>query len=277
MLSWEQGSFVEPAPPYAVSLHEYTRGYSVEPSKFTTQQTFSKNPKVRLFDGVREYKLVVAGADGIGKSAIVSQFITGTMKDNYVLLPNTNDHKICVIDGETVIGHVLDTTRQEEYTMMPEQDVRTGEAFLLVYSIKSRGTFTGITILHQQIKKVKGRAHCPLVLLGNHSDQHREREVSTQEAEALAKSLGCDFYEVSSQQHDRISAAFDALIKDIRTHDLHIKQQIARAKATSARVRNMYPEPSYTYDTPGIGVKPYLFRRSPSLRYPLGYNFPPGG
>jgi hypothetical protein len=65
MLSWDQGSFVEPSPPYAVSLHEYTRGYSVEPSSFTTQQTFSKTPKARLFGGTREYKLVVAGADGI--------------------------------------------------------------------------------------------------------------------------------------------------------------------------------------------------------------------
>jgi hypothetical protein len=47
----------------------------MEPSSFTTQQTFSKTPKARLFEGTGEYKLIVAGADGIGKSAKISQII----------------------------------------------------------------------------------------------------------------------------------------------------------------------------------------------------------
>ena len=63
--------------------------------------------------------------------------------------------KQCVIDDEVALLDILDTAGQEEYSAMREQYMRTGEGFLLVYSITSRSSFEEISHFHQQILRVR--------------------------------------------------------------------------------------------------------------------------
>jgi GTPase KRas len=67
---------------------------------------------------------------------------------------------------------------------MREQYMRTGEGFLLIYSITSRKEFEEAVVIHQQILRVKDRDYFPMILVGSHCDQEYEREVG-QEGAAL--------------------------------------------------------------------------------------------
>ena len=60
---------------------------------------------------------------------------------------------------------------------MREQYMRTGEGFLLVYSITARESFEEIATFHQQILRVKDQDHFPVVLAGNKCDLEYERQV----------------------------------------------------------------------------------------------------
>jgi GTPase KRas len=73
---------------------------------------------------------------------------------------------------------VLDTAGQEEYSAMREQYMRTGEGFLLVYSITSRESFEEITTFQQQILRVKDKDYFPMVVVGNKCDLEHERKVT---------------------------------------------------------------------------------------------------
>ena len=75
---------------------------------------------------------------------------------------------------------VLDTAGQEEYSAMREQYMRTGEGFLLVYSITSRQSFEEILTFQQQILRVKDKDYFPIIIVGNKCDLDSEREVSRQ-------------------------------------------------------------------------------------------------
>ena len=75
---------------------------------------------------------------------------------------------------------MLDTAGQEEYSAMREQYMRTGEGFLLVYSITSRQSFEEITTFQQQILRVKDKDYFPMVVVGNKCDLESEREVTRQ-------------------------------------------------------------------------------------------------
>lgn len=88
--------------------------------------------------------------------------------------------KQCVIDDEVALLDVLDTAGQEEYSAMREQYMRTGEGFLLVYSITSRQSFDEIQVFQQQILRVKDRDYFPIIIVGNKCDLDGEREVSRQ-------------------------------------------------------------------------------------------------
>lgn len=63
---------------------------------------------------------------------------------------------------------------------MREQYMRTGEGFLLVYSITSRQSFEEIVTFQQQILRVKDKDYFPIIVVGNKCDLEHERQVSTE-------------------------------------------------------------------------------------------------
>jgi GTPase SAR1 family protein len=156
---------------------------------------------------LREYKLVVVGGGGVGKSCLTIQLIQSHFVDEYdptiegkllilrhchhhlslspnlslLFLPRTDSYrKQCVIDEEVALLDVLDTAGQEEYSAMREQYMRTGEGFLLVYSITSRQSFEEIMTFQQQILRVKDKDYFPIIVVGNKCDLEGERQVSKQ-------------------------------------------------------------------------------------------------
>jgi GTPase SAR1 family protein len=156
-----------------------------------------------------------------------------TIEDSY--------RKQVVVDGQTCMLEVLDTAGQEEYTGLREQWIRDGDAFLLVYSVSSRPSFTRVQRFHNQIIRVKGSsASSPLspgsppspapplapveppicLLAGNKTDLATERKVSTIEGHRLAAELGCEFVESSAKEGINIEKAFYDLIRDMRRQRL---------------------------------------------------------
>ncbi|EIE77212.1 hypothetical protein G6F46_010805 [Rhizopus delemar] len=168
---------------------------------------------------VREYKLVMVGGGGVGKSALTIQFIQSHFVDEYDPTIEDSYRKQCVIDSETALLDVLDTAGQEEYSAMREQYMRNGEGFLLVYSITSRMSFDEISTFYQQICRVKDRDYFPMVLVGNKCDLESDRQVSSQEGKDLAKQFGCQFIETSAKQKINVEEAFFEVVKDIRRYN----------------------------------------------------------
>lgn len=69
---------------------------------------------------------------------------------------------------------------------MREQYMRTGEGFLLVYSITSRQSFEEIQTFQQQILRVKDKDYFPIIVVGNKCDLEHERQVSTEGMSTLS-------------------------------------------------------------------------------------------
>ncbi|PHH68731.1 hypothetical protein CDD80_7282 [Ophiocordyceps camponoti-rufipedis] len=169
---------------------------------------------------LREYKLVVVGGGGVGKSCLTIQLIQSHFVDEYDPTIEDSYRKQCLIDDEVALLDVLDTAGQEEYSAMREQYMRTGEGFLLVYSISSRQSFDEITTFQQQILRVKDKDYFPMVVVGNKCDlDEREREVTWQEGDALAKSFGCKFIETSAKSRINVDKAFYDIVREIRRYN----------------------------------------------------------
>lgn len=74
---------------------------------------------------------------------------------------------------------VLDTAGQEEFSAMREQYMRSGEGFLLVFSVTDRASFDEIYKFHKQILRVKDRDEFPMLMVGNKADLDHHRAVRT--------------------------------------------------------------------------------------------------
>ncbi|GFS31787.1 ras-related protein R-Ras2 [Trichonephila inaurata madagascariensis] len=81
------------------------------------------------------YKLVVVGGGGVGKSALTIRFIQSYFVVDYDPTIEDSYTKQCVIDGQVARLDILDTAGQEEFSAMREQYMRSGEGFLLVFSV----------------------------------------------------------------------------------------------------------------------------------------------
>ena len=209
---------------------------------------------------LREYKLVVVGGGGVGKSCLTIQLIQSHFVDEYdptiegisqkqvsastaILLTLDVDsyRKQCVIDEEVALLDVLDTAGQEEYSAMREQYMRTGEGFLLVYSITSRQSFEEILTFQQQILRVKDKDYFPIIIVGNKCDLDMERQVSRQgmlwpnptaeiamngltlldyiEGEDLARQFNCAFIETSAKSRINVDNSFHNIVREIRRYN----------------------------------------------------------
>uniref|UniRef100_A0A673JUF0 small monomeric GTPase n=1 Tax=Sinocyclocheilus rhinocerous TaxID=307959 RepID=A0A673JUF0_9TELE len=157
-----------------------------------------------------EYKLVVVGAGGVGKSALTIQLIQNHFVDEYDPTIEDSYRKQVVIDGETCLLDILDTAGQEEYSAMRDQYMRTGEGFLCVFAINNT---------KEQIKRVKDSDDVPMVLVGNKCDLPA-RTVDTRQAQELARSYGIPYIETSAKTRQGVEDAFYTLVREIRQHKL---------------------------------------------------------
>ena len=102
-----------------------------------------------------------------------SYFVTDydpTIEDSY--------QKQCVIDDKVARLDVLDTAGQEEFSAMREQYMRSGEGFLLVFSLSDRRSFDEAARFHKDILRAKDRDEFPVMLVGNKADLQSQRMVS---------------------------------------------------------------------------------------------------
>lgn len=113
-------------------------------------------------EGDRVYKLVVVGGGGVGKSALTIQFIQSHFVQDYDPTIEDSYKKQCVIDDKVAHLDILDTAGQEEFSAMREQYMRTGEGFLLVFSLTDRGSFDEVSHFHTQILRVKDCEEFPI-------------------------------------------------------------------------------------------------------------------
>jgi len=162
-----------------------------------------------------EYKLVVVGAGGVGKSALTIQLIQNHFVDEYDPTIEDSYRKQVVIDGETCLLDILDTAGQEEYSAMRDQYMRTGEGFLLVFAVNNSKSFEDISMYREQIKRVKDADDVPMVLVGNKCDL-QTRTVRMSEAREVARQYGVPFVETSAKTRMGVDEAFYTLVREIR-------------------------------------------------------------
>ncbi|XP_065072343.1 GTPase HRas [Rhopilema esculentum] len=162
-----------------------------------------------------EYKLVVVGAGGVGKSALTIQLIQNHFVDEYDPTIEDSYRKQVVIDAETCLLDILDTAGQEEYSAMRDQYMRTGEGFLCVFAVNNRKSFEDVAMYREQIQRVKDRDNVPIVLAANKCDLPK-REVSSQDARQTAKDFSVPIVETSAKTRQGVEEAFFTLVREIR-------------------------------------------------------------
>ncbi|XP_008049744.1 ras-related protein Rap-1b isoform X2 [Carlito syrichta] len=146
---------------------------------------------------MREYKLVVLGSGGVGKSALTVQFVQGIFVEKYD-------------------PTIEDSYRKQQFTAMRDLYMKNGQGFALVYSITAQSTFNDLQDLREQILRVKDTDDVPMILVGNKCDLEDERVVGKEQGQNLARQWNnCAFLESSAKSKINVNEIFYDLVRQI--------------------------------------------------------------
>lgn len=162
------------------------------------------------------HKVIMVGSGGVGKSALTLQFMYDEFVEDYEPTKADSYRKKVVLDGEDVQIDILDTAGQEDYAAIRDNYFRSGEGFLLVFSITEHESFTATSEFREQILRVKEEETIPLLLVGNKSDLEDRRQVSAEEATAKASEWGVQYVETSAKTRANVDKVFFDLMREVR-------------------------------------------------------------
>ncbi|XP_041064544.1 GTP-binding protein Di-Ras2-like [Cetorhinus maximus] len=159
-----------------------------------------------------DYRVVVFGAAGVGKSSLVLRFVRGTFRETYIPTVEDTYRQVISCDKNICTLQITDTTGSHQFPAMQRLSISKGHAFILVYSVTSKQSMEELQPIYEQICQIKGNIqNIPIMLVGNKRDE-TQREVEATEGEALATKWMCSFMETSAKLNYNVQELFQELL-----------------------------------------------------------------
>ena len=125
--------------------------------------------------------------------------------------------------------------------------MKSGQGFLLVFSITSLSSLNELYELREQIIRIKDDVKVPLVIVGNKSDLEEDRAVSRARAFAVSEGWGrAPYYETSARRRANVDEAFVDLCRQIISKEIskdHVREMESGQPRTRPRTHRSRPRP----------------------------------
>lgn len=97
--------------------------------------------------------------------------------------------------------------------------MKTGQGFLLVFSITSPSSLTELTMLREEIIRIKDDENVPIVIVGNKADLEDQRAVTRSKAFTLSQRWNAPYYEASARTRTNVDEVFIDLCRQMLRKD----------------------------------------------------------
>ena len=162
-----------------------------------------------------DYKIILLGDFSVGKSSIIAHFVD----NNYQKVKNQkkgkNKFKTIAIDNDSIAKlELYDTFGEEKFSdSLPNQFYKDAYGAIIVYDISNKKSFNKIEFWLNEINN-----KCPsdiiILIIGNKLDI-KERIISYEEGNLLAKKYNIDYFETSAKTGNNITLIFEKILFEI--------------------------------------------------------------
>ncbi|XP_054090945.1 uncharacterized protein Rem1_1 isoform X1 [Zeugodacus cucurbitae] len=200
----------------------------------SSRESSTSNP------GSGPYRVLMLGGPAVGKSSLVSQFMTSEYLHAY-------DTSIDDESGEKSVSVLLSGEESElifidhAYTEMNPDDCLSSydpHGYCVIYSAADRSSFTVAEHVLQVLWTNQNIAQKAVILVANKADLARSRLVTSDEGKAMATAYDCKFIETSVGINHNVDELLVGLLSQIRlklenpekSRDLFRKRSIRKSK-----------------------------------------------
>ncbi|KAM0355763.1 hypothetical protein ACHAPU_000149 [Fusarium lateritium] len=110
---------------------------------------------------------------------------------------------------------ILDTAGTEQFVAMRDLYMKTGQGFLLVFSITSSSSLSELAGLREEIIRIKDDDSVPLVIVGNKADLEENRAVPRAKGFSISQRWGAPYYEASARTRTNVEEVFIDLCRQM--------------------------------------------------------------
>ena len=161
------------------------------------------------------YKIVIIGDTNVGKSNILSRYLTNEFTSNTKSTVGVElGIKFLKIKNTSTKIQIWDTAGQERYQAITSSYFRGSDGCFIVYDITNETSFNNIEKWFDKIHEENDK-EIPVIIVGNKCDLENERKISTEKAKEKAQNLKCAFYETSALKAINIEQIFEELVNTI--------------------------------------------------------------
>ena len=196
---------------------------------------FTKKIIIKLYKKMDEeeneaenFKIVLIGETGVGKTSIISQFVDDTFQEDLqASTGGTFSSKTLILDeGKALKFDIWDTAGQERYRSLTKLFYKDSNAAILVYDITRHETFDELKNYWINQIKESTNTNIILVIAANKSDLTEKEEVDEAMARQFAEELNALFCKTSAKDSIGIDDLFFNIAKKYKGKDiLSIKKE----------------------------------------------------
>jgi Ras family protein len=167
-------------------------------------------------------KILLLGAPGVGKSAIIMRFKDDIFLDYYEPTLHSKIRKKFTFNDQDIDLEIIDIDGQTEYTLFSFSKFSYGiDGYVFCYSVESRYSFDLIKLIHSKLFSMIGRK-VPKILLANKIDLNN-RIVGVDDGLNYAKEIICPYLECSAKNSYNITRVFKTILVEINKYESNVE------------------------------------------------------
>ncbi|CAN8195408.1 unnamed protein product [Coccothraustes coccothraustes] len=173
----------------------------------------------------RLFKIVFVGNSSVGKTSFLRRFCEDRFFPGTAATVGVDYNVRSVsVDHTQVALQLWDTAGQERYRSITKQFFRKADGVIVMYDITAKDTFTAVKQWLISIEEATGE-NVPVLLLGNKTDNEKEREVPMGMGDHLAKDYNLIFYECSAYSGYNVEKSVLHLARILKEHEDKVKEK----------------------------------------------------
>ncbi|XP_023302439.2 ras-related protein Rab6-like [Lucilia cuprina] len=157
---------------------------------------------------MRRIKVIFVGEHSVGKTSIITRFMYDSFDTTYKATVGIDYlSKILYLEDRTLRLQLWDTAGQERFRSIIPSYIRDSKVAVIVYDVTNTKSFDLTTKWIEDVRVERGN-EIIIMLVGNKSDLHDKRQVSSEEGARRAEELNAMFIETSAKNGNNVKELF---------------------------------------------------------------------
>jgi GTP-binding nuclear protein Ran len=202
---------------------------------------------------VPQFKLILVGDGGVGKTTFVKRHISGEFERRYIPTMGVEVNPLPFYTNlGKIVFNVWDTAGQEKFGGLRDGYYINGNAAIIMFDVLSKATYKNVQQWHRDITRVC--ENIPIVLCGNKVDV-KDRKVKPKQIMFHRKKPNMQYYDISAKSNYNYEKPFLWLARRLAGNNnlVFVEQptlQVPVVQMDNAHIKQMEDELSAAQNAP---------------------------